>query len=163
MPWLALSLAHLGVPSNTSWHFWQFIFSNFIPINFLCLHLIQLPNPIRSSYQNRIMNLFEASPLGNLGSPPIRDISIRLWLSSWILFFVKYGIRPGPGRHLEMNKAAECGLLLILFSIIHYKLQPRAGMNPENCLQVRKLTFGGKLAGPIHLWIEKILNLQEPD
>ena len=76
---------------------------------------------------------------------------------------MKYGIRPGPGRHLEINKAAECGLLLILFSIIHYKLQPRAGMNPENCLQVRKLTFGGKLAGPIHLWIEKILNLQEPD
>ena len=67
------------------------------------------------------------------------------------------------GRHLEINKAAECGLLLILFSIIHYKLQPRAGMNPESCLQVRKLTFGGKLAGPIHLWIEKILNLQEQD
>ena len=108
------------------------------------------------------MNLFEASPLGNLGSPPLRDISIRHWLSNCILYFVKYGIRPGPGRHLE-NKAAECGLLLILFSIIHYKLQPRAGMNPENCLQVRKLPFGGKLAGPIHLWIEKILNLQEPD
>ncbi len=66
-------------------------------------------------------------------------------------------------RRLEINRAAECGLLLILFSIIHYKLQPRAGMNPANCLQVRKLTFGGKLAGPIHLWIEKILNLQEPD
>ena len=46
-------LRHLGVPSNTSWpwHFWQSIFSNFIPINFLCLHLIQLPNPIRSSNQ----------------------------------------------------------------------------------------------------------------
>ena len=76
-----------------------------LTIYFLKFHPYQLslssPDPITKSYSEFLplshYELFEAPPLGNKGSPPFRDISIRHWLFSGILSFVKYGIRPGPG------------------------------------------------------------------